>query len=117
MKNQHTPGLWTIQPDPEFKNRHPFHDFRHITNGAKFDSFSESHGWVLDKENGEIICDMRDGVHQAANACLVAAAPELLEALIDIEVNLTGQDCFAERVSDSLKRARSAIAKAKGGKP
>lgn len=35
-------------------------------------------------------------------------------ALLEIEANLTGRDCFPERVADSLRRAKEAIAEAKG---
>lgn len=48
----------------------------------------------------------------AANAKLITTAPELLEALENIEVNLTGRDCFPDRIADSLRCAREAIAKA-----
>jgi hypothetical protein len=52
-----------------------------------------------------------------ANAHLIAAAPELLETLRDVEANLTGQDYFPERVADSLRRIKAAIAKAEGEAP
>jgi hypothetical protein len=55
-----------------------------------------------------------DPQEAAANARLIAAAPELLETLRDVEANLTGQDHFPERVADSLRRVKDAIAKAEG---
>jgi hypothetical protein len=45
---------------------------------------------------------------------LYAAAPDMLEALEDIEANLTGRDCFPERVAASIKTAQEAIKKARG---
>ncbi len=46
-----------------------------------------------------------------ANKNLIAAAPDLLEALENIEANLTGTDCMPERIADSLRRAKNALAK------
>ncbi len=43
----------------------------------------------------------------AADACLIAAAPDLLEALIEIVA-------IADRKTDAFDRARAAIAKAHG---
>lgn len=47
-----------------------------------------------------------------ANARLIRSAPELLSTLQAIEANLTGRDYFHERISDSLRLCREAIARA-----
>lgn len=67
--------------------------------------------------NGEGICNVygiaaADPSQFYANACLIAAAPDLLEALRDVEANLTGRDNFPERVADSLRRIAEVITKA-----
>ncbi len=68
------------------------------------------------QETEEISCSFRNGADHFDMRCIpietAAAAPALLEACQNIEANLTGTDCFAERVKDSLNRARAAIAKA-----
>lgn len=53
-----------------------------------------------------------------ANAAFIVLAcnchDELVETLKDVEANLTGRDCFPERVADSLRRIKEALAKARG---
>ena len=63
---------------------------------------------------GCVLTRDRDGSGDPSfDACAMhLAAPEILEALQNIEANLTGNDCPAERVADSLVRTRTAIAKA-----
>lgn len=102
MKTKWTPGPWTVQPDPSIgwddkgiNAVHPYRLNRHITNGAKFDSFSENHGWVLDRDDGEIICDMRDGEKMIANARLIALAPEMAEALRELVESIESDDALS----------------------
>ena len=52
-----------------------------------------------------------------ADARLMVSAPDLLAALLNIEANLTGKDCPDDRISDSLRRAKAAIARAEGRQP
>tara|TARA_R100000458_G_C8278085_1_gene253889 strand:+ start:836 stop:1189 length:354 start_codon:yes stop_codon:yes gene_type:complete len=61
--SKHTPGPWTIEADPEKAGLHPLHDNRYI---------ASERGWV---------CALRDQPAQAADARLIAAAPDLLHAL------------------------------------
>lgn len=114
----HTAGPWTIQPDPEPGHRHPYCQWRHITNGARFDSFSENHGWVLDREDGKIICDLRDGEEMQANARLIATAPELLAAckaaLDAAKIDADDGDLALEALSEIRAGLAAAIAKAEG---
>ena len=93
MSANHTPAPWHVE-------------FRQNYGGTK----SAEH---IVSENGDLICE---GIHWnkngEADAQLIAAAPELLEALE--EVLLTegrGLDCW-ER--DTFNKARAAVAKATG---
>ena len=63
MTTTHTPGPWTIEADADKAGRHPLHDNRHVT------------------ARTGIVCDLRDQPAQAADARLIAAAPDLLHAL------------------------------------
>jgi hypothetical protein len=63
MTKQHTPGPWTIKADPDKAGLHPLHDNRYVTS-----------------KRG-LVCALRDQPAQAADARLIAAAPELLHAL------------------------------------
>jgi hypothetical protein len=86
--SKHTPGPWRV-----------------------VDSWND---YMVEGQNGEEII-WQDGPHNTptinkANARLIAAAPDLLEALVAIVGNSSIQ-----RVSDELHaKARAAIAKAKG---
>ena len=63
---RHTPGPWTIEADRDWEGvgrRHALHDNRHVV------------------AHSGIICDLRDQPSQAADARLIAAAPDLLHAL------------------------------------
>jgi hypothetical protein len=95
----HTPGPWTARqnPEPESFLRHSFF----------IDGGEPQRAPVAEVRH------YYDGEGRA-NARLIAAAPELLEALENIDANLTGKDCLAQRVEDSIRRARAAIAKARG---
>ncbi len=69
---------------------------------------------VIASANLSTLRGPEDEAARVANARLIAAAPDLLAALQNIEANLTGRDNFAERVADSLRRAKEAIVKATG---
>ena len=56
----------------------------------------------------------RDEVEDAANARLIAAAPELLEALEAAYLVLTPQKSRFEKYVDAVTLARAALAKARG---
>lgn len=49
-----------------------------------------------------------------ANACLIAAAPDLLAALARLVDFVSALDEFPEEIEDAHEQARAAIAKAKG---
>lgn len=96
MNTEHTPGPWSYGQDG-------------IDCWTLF--FDDSGDGCGD---GEVyISDAADD-NSEANARLIAAAPDMLQALENIEANLTGRDCFPNRVEQSLRAAKSAIAKARG---
>jgi hypothetical protein len=94
-KTQHTKGTWyTDVPDPAFVN----YDVR---------------------TDETIICTMGIDMgveEEAANARLIAAAPELLEALEKLEQTASfWKDMGVNIPVDDLTQARAAIAKARQG--
>ncbi|MFU2365565.1 MAG: hypothetical protein ACM685_07775 [Enterobacteriaceae bacterium] len=81
-----TPGPWSVNEK-----------------GQHWNNKSLTHLEVIFGEDGECICDT---VYQREDANLIAAAPELLEALLDLE----GRACIYVNTSE----AKAAIAKAPG---
>jgi len=89
---------------------------------------SDSNKWIGNAETGEIVCDMphinyRDDrleVRWKSNAPLLAAAPDLLEAVAELLGDLDDtiyacDECERGKVSSAtFARARQALAKAKG---
>lgn len=77
---------------------------------------------VWDSKSREIICNLtvntppthkptaRKRAEFIVRAC--NGYDDLLDVCKNIEANLSGSDCFPERVKDSLRRARAAIKKA-----
>lgn len=61
------------------------------------------------------ICDKNGPEENMANAHLIAAAPEMLEALEVIEAGMTKQTLDELQTVSALNIIRSAIRKAKGG--
>lgn len=95
----HTPGPWSIVPAHQAVN-----------------------SWIVGAVDGDSVADCSPGSpfttsdQATANAKLIAAAPDMLEALQRIEriidVNLWHQH---EKIEDAKQIAREAIAKATGG--
>lgn len=96
-KAQHTPGPWTVG----VKNRPECATV-----------YTEIKGVAV----SVAYCDLSlPWSTNMSNACLVAAAPDLLEALQ--EIVCTAADCKGwEEVNPSFSKARAAIAKATGKK-
>lgn len=95
-------------PDPKLAGLHPYHDSRWIvTDDAEVEWNLDGTEWRL--ETGSAICVMRD--IDVSYARLIAAAPELLEAL---ELLLGHVEKGMAHVG-SMTEARAAIAKATGG--
>jgi hypothetical protein len=107
----HTPGPWQIMPCPVNHGKHPFHDNRWITTAGTVAEFGhDPRSW--DIHGGSLICEMRDG--PAANARLIAAAPDLLAALEEI-AGLYEDSDKQSRIPQMMNEiARAAIARATG---
>jgi hypothetical protein len=100
MTATHTPGPWSIRTRETFI-------------GAVVDHVTSPHGPIARMPNGSILMErQRDEVVDAANAHLIAAAPDLLAALEAI-MRLVPDD-IADKVAGH--KARAAIAKATNGK-
>ena len=109
-------------PCPKNAGKHVFHDTRWIaTSDAQVEvNPNDLSAWNL--ESGSLICEMRDG--PSANARLIAAAPDLLAALVNclplleashLDMIDAQQEDSADLVFIGLEQVRDAIAKAKGG--
>jgi len=100
-KAKHTPGPWKVQ--------------------AEYDGTLPIDGWSEEAEESCEICrvslDMLDTGERAANAALIAACPDLLDAMETL-INLKdGEDDGGEGILESdWDKARAAIAKARGVK-
>lgn len=111
-----TAGPWRVQADPVFTGEHPLHDNRFVTTDHEFDVHPDYAGEFEMLNGGEIICSLRDNECQAANARLIAAAPELLAALkvmVANQANLTHAGYTGDwEQSDEVISSRAAIRKA-----
>ena len=96
--SKHTPGPWLIAES--VVSRHA------VTNMRRIRSKNEGleHGAVCD------VYGIQDGSEASANARLIAAAPDLLEALQGI----VSADDAHELTQKHIESARAAIAKATG---
>ncbi len=105
--NTHTPGPWTTQGDSHQLSPHPYHEYRFIVSADG------------------IVARMSDSPTQKADARLIAATPDLLEALQQILVGFEHGDfrrTHPRQADDdpyhpALVAARAAIAKATGEEP
>lgn len=72
--------------------------------------------WVVQEKGGCIACVEQDRKFGEANARLIAAAPELLEALTSLlDASQRNQEHYSEEAHDIAEsRARAAIKKATG---
>lgn len=97
MSAQHTPGPWKAWQNTSEVG----------TNYWRFRTASEMYG----------LQDNLGGYCGEANARLIAAAPELLEALetLNLVIGLTPIAGNKDALQDACDIAREAIAKAKGG--
>jgi len=100
MKAQHTPGLWKIDGagnEVSSRSKSIAHVYGHLPSG-----YASEVEWSIE---------------DLANARLIAAAPELLDALLNCEAIMSAIECGHMKplgFSTVLEEARDAIAKAKG---
>lgn len=103
----HTPGPWLIIPGGD-----EWSSGRIATIEPKPETMAETNYWMVAEVN------YRREEHKA-NANLIAAAPDLLEALRCCEMRLTAMvgmsDLCANEIQASIDVARAAIAKALTG--
>ena len=122
----HTPGPWFVVPDPQWEGKHPNHASRYVCNVPQFAEVhppveGENSDWnIFHDQHGKTVCLMTDTLEITANACLIAAAPDLLAALSGIFDHAERTDAadLAElwgRMDDIRNLARAAISKATGG--
>lgn len=107
MTAKHTPGPWAVLPEEADKDylriRGTRLGCRYKVANVHMPRLWESHDVMRDRENAE----------SWANARLIAAAPELLEALIAITtVRCDGMD--PTPINEAYEKADAAIAKATG---
>ena len=95
--SEHTPGPWTIEKCPKATA---------VTDG-------ESWPWLVSYNDGEYegCLALVQTQNAEANAKLIAAAPELLEAL-EMMLDMSEMGGFGKSAAEDT--ARAAIAKAKG---
>ena len=90
----HTPGPWTLRPSRKSKGAH------YIEGGNP--------GWLVAEVSGQ-------GDSNEANSRVIAAAPDLLAALIGmVEVLQPAEVDFNEMEERVMAQARAAIKKARG---
>ena len=107
MTTQHTPGPWTFSQSTEYGDKR-FYIAQ--ADGAPYTPHYSDVATLI----AETVNDERKSI-QEANARLIAAAPDLLEALQDIVKSLVDQDDegMIEHAQQMII-ARAAIAKATG---
>lgn len=108
MSAAHTPGTWE-----HFILDKPLDEIAaYVATCIKASPGRDFHFVMGRDERGEVdICHVGNGPRSEANARLIAAAPELLEALVDVMF----RHVPFENKSEYAEKARAAIAKAIGG--
>lgn len=105
---RHTPGPWVMEAgDPEFRE------------GYKISAPGSPHplGDHYTREDNVVGACCSAGVYREADALLIAASPDLLEALEKLVANIDSELGVDDTEWLELNGARAAIAKAKGQKP
>lgn len=102
--SKHTPGPWFL--GEKVQGKHTVTDLRRIRSERE----GMEHGAVCE------VYGIADGSEAAANARLIASAPELLASLqLMVDRFLDAEGSYGAWENDALEAARAAIAKATGG--
>lgn len=118
MSAEQKPVRWKVVPCPVNAGRHPYHDQRWIMTADAEVEMCEPNDWPGEwrLNRGTLVCQLRDV--RPGTGALLAAAPELLEALDGImkwwmqtDEFQNGEDSMP---ADLFDDARHAIAKAEG---
>jgi hypothetical protein len=106
MRTKHTPGPWSFACDSYGKVQH----------SRKYDCVYAN----VKGENGDCLVSIAARIENQKDACLIAAAPTLLEACLAAYEVMPDScderfgDCEAERFGRANQKLRAAIAKATG---
>lgn len=103
--SEHTPGPWHLEPYS--------YGFDLVREGVKPGSYG---GWFIELRALDVDDEYR------ANACLIAAAPDMLralqemEAILDFDAEISPCACFPDPdgIRNAVRMGREAIAKATG---
>jgi hypothetical protein len=111
MTPKHTPGPWHYDPETEtirvreWKRNQFMGDYR----GCIIASFEQSHGGEYRRD----LLNLKPEID--ANGHVVAAAPDMLEALEAVAVAYGNPDDLVAAIAAAMPSVTRAIAKAKGG--
>lgn len=101
MKNSHTPGPWFVKK---------LANSRLAIADVKLESFALKNNYADPSPICQIIADNREGQDELFNANLIAAAPDLLEALVEAFNICVLQGCtpksLNDKIVDAIKKAR-----------
>ena len=112
---KHTPGPWTPFTHTFASARRVLEDHERMLCAGGLHNFTITSVEATDPVQGDLVCiaNLGNGPTALANAALIAAAPDLLGALIAAEEDL--DEVRGRHDPASLALVRAAIAKAKGG--
>lgn len=109
--SKHTPGPWTVLPEEADKDylriRGTRLGGRYKVANVHMPRLWESHYVLRDRANAE----------SGSNARLIAAAPDLLEALKACAAVCAGETMSKSGLIHALEKARAALARATGEQP
>lgn len=106
-ETKHTPGPWDIESDPCHFDTHST-----VVGGRHFSYRPGKDSFVLPRELIVQVGGQSSVEEQEANACLIAAAPDMLAALKAVASAADHGD--SGHLDWALKLANAAIAKAEG---
>ncbi|WP_211837982.1 hypothetical protein [Proteus terrae] len=101
MEFKHTPAPWVVEDNRTYFEIRAVDNYSHLADIC---------GSQITYDDG---IHSKDGVAYA-NACLIAAAPELLEALVELTESAKQYIDGLGDLSDAIDTAKAAIAKALG---